>query len=172
MKRRRAAALTAALALFLGTAVPSPAPAQSISITPTTLSLTEDVSKPGAGWTFYSTAQSWFPAGVSDGFAYTACVAVAVTTKSGHTSISAWVAYNPTSAPLVTYIAIAGAQTSCTTPTTTAVGPVSTNSASPTTVTSGLAAGKTYTLYYYVLLVPANGQAVSGSATVTITWSI
>ncbi len=156
-----------------GTTTITLAPGNSISITitPTTETLTEDVVSPGANWTFQSSAQSWYPAGVVNGFVYTpsgsaGCTSAAVTTFRTSWSLTAYYTLSPSSAPLAVYLA--DATSACTTPAGTAVA-LSTSSGSPTTLAA--AQSNSQTRKYYILVTPTGGASISGSTTITITYS-
>jgi len=149
----------------------SAGPPISITVTPTTETLTEDVISPGADWTFQNSALPWFPAGLVEGFVYTpsggaGCTSVAVTTTRTNWSLTAYYTLSPTSAPLAVYLA--DATSACTTPAGTATA-ISPNSSSPTTLASGLSHSQTQK--YYLLVVPIGGSAISGSTTITITYT-
>jgi len=149
----------------------SPGNSISITITPVTETVTEDVVSPGANWTFRSSAQSWYPAGVVEGFDYTpsgaaGCTTAAVTTFKKSWGLTAYVTLSPSSAPLAVYVA--DAASACTTPAAAAVA-ISTSSSSPTTLASGLSDSQTKK--YYLMVAPTGGNAISGTTTITITYT-
>lgn len=149
----------------------SPGNSISITITPVTETVTEDVVSPGANWTFRSSAQSWYPAGVVEGFDYTpssapGCTTAAVTTFKKSWGLTAYVTLSPSSAPLAVYLA--DATSACTTPAGTAVA-ISTSSSSPTTLASSQSDSQTKK--YYLMVAPTGGTAISGTTTITITYT-
>lgn len=179
---RRAAALLAVLVLLGGGGTAWAASATltigvtagnsiTISVTPASETLVEDPVSPGADWTFVTTPPAWWPAGVSDGFVYTpggssGCVSVHIRTfKASHT-VTAALSLSPTTAPLNVYLAPSGSSTSCTTPTATAV---QVTTAGITLVSNDTANNET--LLYYLLVQPVNDQPVSGSTTITLTFT-
>jgi len=143
----------------------------AITITPTTETMTQDVVAPGADWAYQSSAQTWFPAGVTDGWVYTpagtaGCTKAAVTTFKGSWGLTAYYTLAPAASPVAVYLAPVG--TSCTVPTSAAIA-LSTNSASPTTLQSGL--NKSQTEYYYLLVTSTTGNPIGATTTITITYT-
>jgi hypothetical protein len=143
----------------------------AVSVTPTSLTLSEDVASPGTNWTFQSTAPSWFPTGVTNGWVYTpngsaGCVQITVTTYQNSFSLSASSSLNPTGQPLAVYLAPSGSSTSCTTPTTQA-----TQIGSTAVTLQSNQSGSNKTYYYYLLVTSTNGSAVSQTTTLTLTFT-
>jgi hypothetical protein len=179
----RLAALLAAAALA---ALPAPAgaatsgsgtltitvtPGQAISVTvnPATLTFSEDVTTPGAGWTF-SSGSAWFPAGWGSAYTYTggagACLAVTVNTSDAGWGLTA----SYTTAPLTNTTNVALAQTTlsgstCTAPASNAT--TTTLGVAPATLLSGQNQGQT--VYYYVIVQPTTAIAANTTLTITFT---
>ena len=149
-------------------AVPVPADAAtfSVTVTPSSTTLTEDVTSPGSGWTF-DTRQAWFPSAWTDAYTYHTggCLAVAVTTTSHAWSLTAYYTASP-STSLNVALAQAGTGTTCSAPST-AGQPIGNGSGSATTLLSGQ--NGTQTVRYYVVVQPT--VAVTAPITITVTFS-
>ncbi len=144
----------------------------AITVMPTTETLSQDVVSPGPDWTYYSTAQSWFPAGVTNGWVYSpsgtpGCTSAAVTTFKNTWSLTAYFTLNPSTAPLEVYLADATA--SCTAPAAGSAVAISSSSSSPTTLASGLSNNQTKK--YYLLIAPTGGSPIGGTTTITLTYT-
>ena len=162
---RRLSVIALIVAALAGLLSPAEA-AASVTVTPSSASFAEDVTTPGAGWTFDSTA-TWFPAGWNSAYTdHTAgCVAVAVSGVAKGWSLTAYYATSPATAMNV---AVADAGTgACGTPAAAGT-PLSANGGSPTTLLSNVQ-NHGQTEDYYVTVQPT--VAVTANVTITITFA-
>jgi hypothetical protein len=152
---------TGALAITL-----SPGNAFAVTVTPSATSFAQDVTTPGAGWTF-NTSAPWLPAGWNGAYTYGAggCVAVQVQTSVQGWNLTAYYTTTPSTAINVA-VAQAGTGSTCTTPGGAGT-PVSTNSGSPTTLVAGQSG--TQTINFYIIAQPTT--ALTSNVTITTTFT-
>ena len=166
-----AALPTPARAAGTGTLTITVTPGNAITVTvnPATLTFSEDVNTPGAGWTF-GTGSAWLPAGWGSAYTYTggagACLAVTVNTSDANWALTA----SYTTAPVSNTTNVALAKTTLSGGTC-AVPATNTNTTvlggAATTLLSGQ--NQTQTVYYYVLVQPTT--AISSNTTLTVTFT-
>jgi hypothetical protein len=142
----------------------SPGNAFAVTVTPSATSFSEDVTAPGAGWTF-NTSALWFPAGWSSGYTYqtSGCLAVKVTTSVQGWKLTAYYTTSPSTSINVA-LAHAGTGSTCSAPGSAGTS-ISASSGSPTTLVSGQ--NGTQTINYYIVVQPA--IAITSNVAITTT---
>ena len=147
----------------------TPGSAITVTVNPATLTFSEDVNTPGAGWTF-GTGSAWLPAGWGSAYTYTggagACLAVTVNTSDANWALTGLYTTAPagnTTNVALTKTTLSGA--TCAVPATNTNTTVLGGSA--TTLLSGQ--NQTQTVYYYVLVQPTT--TISSNTTLTVTFT-
>lgn len=144
----------------------SPGNAFAVTVTPSSTSFSEDVTAPGASWTF-NTGAAWFPAGWNSVYTYHTggCVAVKVTTSVQGWKLTAYYTTSPSTSINVA-LAEAGTGSTCSVPGSAGTS-ISASSGSPTTLVSGQ--NGTQIINYYVVVQPTIAITSNVAITTTLT---